>query len=255
MTKYIALSYCLFFSVFCLAQDETDWAIASYKNGSVYIGKKIGEEKGMVQMRIFSGDTITINKYVPHRYYDSDNAHVFSNGKFFRTKNLFWTLNFGANFAGGDGDNARESAHFEFLYGDRLTPRLDVALGAGSEFNQASVAGFQFDTQFLALFAYGRYFLTNHQKRLFVFARAGYGFSTDEPEENGSREHGGGINAKYGLGIQFASRKKSKFQISLGHYFQKTSGQESFLDLIGNEINTEYDILLNRMIISFGWDF
>lgn len=257
MNKIYILILGILLCVSGYSQSESEWLIASYKTGAKYIGEKLSEKDGFVSMRIHTGDTITVNKLLTNEYLDADNSLVFPNGKYFETKGSFWSTNIGFNFSddGGDGDAPRETIHFDIMYGQQINEKISVAGGLGSEFNQARVAGFNFDTQFTSLFAFGRYTLINRKTRLFAFGKAGFGFSTDAAESTTQREHKGGLTGKYGLIWQFASRNSSKFQLSFGHYFQKASGRESFLDLIGNEVNTEYDILINRLVFSFGWDF
>lgn len=249
MRKYILFFCLLQCFVSAIAQTNSDWAIASYKNGSIYLGQKLSERDGLIKLRLPTSDTITVNRFTGATIYDSNNAVVFSDGKFFLTKGYFWSTNFGFSV------NRGETAHLDLLFGQHINPKLDLAIGFGSEFNESRVAGFSFDSQVITLFGYGRYYITSMKPRVFAFAKLGYGFAADESTEGIPREHFGGINAKYGLGVQFASRNKSKFQLTLGHYFQKTSGQESFLDLIGNEIETEFDILIKRLVVTFGWDF
>jgi len=249
MNKIYLLLLSLFFYNNAIAQSDSEWVIAAYKTGAKYIGEKMAEKDGMVSLRIHTGDTITVNKYMTDVYLASHNALVFSDGKYFETKGRFWSTNFGFDLS------ERPTIHSDLMYGEQLNSKIGIALGLGSEFNEASVAGFEFDTQFISLFAYGRYSLFHKKTRLFAFGRAGYGFSTDAAESESQRDHKGGLNMKYGFTLQFASRNSSKFQLSIGHYLQKASGRESFLDLIGNELDTEYDIMINRLMFTIGWDF
>lgn len=256
MTKFYVLFAVSLFCVTGFSQSNAEWVIATYKTGARYIGEKISEKDELVTLRIHTGDTIKINKYLAHEYLDGDNSIVNPNGKYFKTKGRFWSTHFGFNFSdGGDGNGPRETVHWDIMYGEQLNDKYSISVGLGSEFNEARVAGFSFDTQFNSLFAQGRYSILNRQTRLFAFGRVGYGFSNDAARSNTQREHKGGLMAKYGIMWQFASRSSSKFQLSFGHYMQKASGRESFLDLIGNELDTEYDILINRLVFTIGFDF
>lgn len=249
MRKCIVLLFTLQCFVSAIAQTNTDWAIATYRNGSIYLGQKVSEKDGLIRLRLPTEDTITVNRYTGATIYDSNNAVVFSDGKYFLTHGFFWSTNFGFSI------NRGETAHLDLLFGKHVTQKLDIAFGLGSEFNEARAAGFSFDTQVFSLYGYGRYFITSSKPRIFAYGKLGYGFASEETPDGVPREHIGGFNAKYGIGVQFASRNKSKFQLTFGHYFQKVSGQEFFLDFIGNEIETEFDILIQRLVVSFGWDF
>ena len=248
-----------FLSLICFTaaytQKKTELALAKY-HGSVYLGEKIKEELPIVDLLLPTGDTISINKYRAIEYYDNSNAIVFSNGKYFRNVGYFWFLTFGSN-AGGitNSEDDRASSHLGFHYGYRFSPRLSLSGGFAFEFNEASASGFLFDTQYVPLYVYGRYHFFVGRPHLFGFGRVGYGFVSDEQSMERNEEVGGGINTMYGLGIIFASRKKSKFVLSLGHYLQKASGQQSFLDPIGNEIRSSFDLTIQRLILTVGWEF
>jgi len=57
------------------------------------------------------------------------------------------------------------------------------------------------------------------------------------------------------MGITFSSGNENRFFMQLSHYMQGTKGEEFFLDPLGNEVKTNYDILINRLIFKLGWDF
>jgi len=254
--KKIFILILLFFATNTWSQISPELVVAKYKNGIMYVGEKIEEKNDIVRLKINTKDTIRIDKNHLSKYYDSNNAIIFPNGKYFETDGNFWSFSFGFNALGilGTADQ-RVSTHLEIMYGHRLDKNLNIGVGAGFEFNEALVSGFQFDTQFSSLFVHGRYYITNNPKRLFVFSRLGFGFPAEENEEGISSEHSGGFNSLTGIGMHFASRKKSRFQLILGFYTQKTNGKEFFIDNIGNEVETNYDILIKRLMFKFGWEF
>ena len=249
----------LFFAISALnisSQENPDLVLAKFKNGLFYVGDKIGEEDNIISLKINTLDTIHIDKNQISRYYDVNSALIYPNGKYLQTQGSFWDVSFGFNALGiFDSVDQRVSTHLEVIYGKRINENLNLGIGAGFEFNEAKVAGFQFDTQFLSLSAYGRYYLTNSTRRLFLFSRIGIGFPSEENENGINVEHAGGFNSLNGLGIHFASRKRSTFHISLGYYTQKTHGKEFFLDNIGNEIQTNFNIIIKRLMFKFGWEF
>lgn len=242
-----------FFLTSSYCQQNDDWALAKYRNGSIYLGEKVSESDDIVKLRLFPiRDTILIDKRTAQEYYDQSNARVYLDGKYYRNTGYFWLLSLGFNLGESeDTDDENVSSHLNVMYGYRLMPRLNIGVGLGFEFNQSQVGGFTISTQVAPVYAYGRYYFTKERIRFFGYGRLGYGFAAEDQTDDFASEHTGGINAKYGLGIIFPSRSKSKFVIKLGHYFQKTEGQESFLDPIGNEISTTYDLLIQRFVISF----
>jgi len=256
MKKVILILTLCILSTTTYGQINKNLIFAKYKNGLLYVGEKISEEENITSLRINTKDTIHINRHLVARYYDSNTALIYPNGKHLQTKGGFWDLSFGFNALSllGSADQ-RVSTHMEVIYGQRINDNVNIGIGTGFEFNEAKVAGFQFDTEFSSLFLYGRYYLTKSSKRLFLFSRIGAGFPSEENEEGIKVEHTAGFNTLNGLGLHFASRNRSTFQISLGFYTQKTSGREFFLDNIGNEVQTEFDILIKRLMFKFGWEF
>jgi len=256
MNKIVLLILILGISINVMAQNQPELVIAKYKNGIHYVGEKIEEEGNMVTLRINTMDTIHIDRNLLSRYHDSKTALIFPNGKYIQTQGGFWDLTFGFNsLAIFDTLDQRVSSHLAVIYGKRINDRFNIGVGFGFEFNEAKVAGFQFDTQFASVFAYGRYYLNNSSKRLFVFSRIGVGYPSEETENEITAEHSSGINTLSGLGIHWASRNRSTFHINLGFYTQKTHGIEFFLDPIGSEIETKFDILIKRLMFNFGWEF
>ncbi len=246
---------CLFIfasSVFCQKNNRDELALAILHDSSKYIGKKISETDGKIQLQITTGDTITVHRLQTYKFYDNSNGIVYPNGKFFKTTGFFFDFTFGlnANLFGGSG-----SVHTEYLFGKRFTKQLDLAVGFGTEFNQVEIGGFEFDTQFVSLFVQGKYYILNVKPRPFVFGRIGYGGSAEDEQDRIDMGSSGGANFQYGIGLQFAGRKRSRFHLSLGHYYQPATGTEFFLDTIGNEIETSFDIKIQRLILKLGWQF
>ncbi len=254
--RVIVLFFLLFIGYNSQGQDEPNMVFVKYKHGVSYVGEFVESEGDITSIRINTMDTIHINRKHLSRYFDASNAIVFRNGKYIQTKGSYWDLSFGFNALGIlDSVDQRVSTHLEVMYGKRINDNVNIGVGMGFEFNEAKVAGFQFDTQFASFFAYGKYYLNRSPRRLFLFSRIGIGLASEEQQEGVTVEHSSGFNTLTGLGVHFASRKKSTFQIMLGYYTQKTDGTEFFLDNIGNEVQTNFDILIKRLIFKFGWEF
>ncbi len=233
-----------------LAQAEEGYMLAKLYDGSIFYGNKVDEDDDVIKMRLSTRDTIHVDRRLAKHIYDENNAIVFTDGKYFETKGFFWTFSMGTNVL-----TDQVSSHIEFLFAQRISENFALGGGTGFEFNETSAAGFNFDTQFSTFFAYGRYNILDGKRRFFAWGRIGQGFSSEENIEGIRNEQEGGINAMYGVGLHFSSRSKSKFQLMLGQYFQKTSGREFFIDALGNEIQTDYKLLIKRLILKFGWEF
>lgn len=256
MIKRVAAVLCLILIQSVNSSGQAEFVFAKYKNGVTYVGEKIEENETTSRLLLNTGDTIRIDRRQLSRYFDSNSALIHSNGKYMQTQGGFWDLSFGVNLGiFEEEEEARASTHLELIYGWRVDPRLNIGVGMGFEFNEAEVAGFQFDTQFSTFFAHGRYYLTNGSRRIFAFSRIGVGYPAEENEDGNLAEHSSGVNTLTGVGIHWASRRNTTFHLSLGYYTQKTHGREFFLDNLGNEVATNFDILIKRMMLKFTWEF
>lgn len=110
-----------------------------------------------------------------------------------------------------------------------------------------------------SLFLYGRYHLTEQKRRPFVYARIGGAFTDgqleENPEDNTQNRNKGGFQFQAGGGIQFGSRKNSRWILSLGYHLQKASGQQRFIDFAGGEVTVNYDVWIRRLIVGIAVEF
>jgi len=145
------------------------------------------------------------------------------------------------------------AVHLDTYIGWRFNKKLSVTSGLGMEFNESRLAGFRFDTQFFSLYLSGRYNLLNTKYMPFLYGRLGFGFGP--PQEEAIVDHENGRNYQAGLGLTFPSKSDHKYFLAFAWHHQEARGAESFIDPLGNEINTKYDILINRLVIKFGMEF
>lgn len=145
------------------------------------------------------------------------------------------------------------AVHLDTYLGWRFNRKLSLTSGLGFEFNESRIASFRFDTQFLSLYVSGRYNLLNTRYMPYVYGRVGYGFGP--PQEEAIVDHENGQNYQAGLGLTFPSRQNYRYFLAFVWHHQVAKGAESFIDPLGNEINTKYDILINRLLIKFGMEF
>ncbi|MFT7450109.1 MAG: hypothetical protein ACI9VN_000822, partial [Patescibacteria group bacterium] len=192
---------------------------------------------------------LDIAKWRVRRKLSNDNFLFHSGGRYHYTTGLFGGINIG--FSPTD---KTVSEHVSFLLGYRFDKRFSAAIGLGNELTTSTVSGFDIETTFSSYYLYGRYYLTDSRRRPFAYARAGYGSGPDEESESG--RHGGGVQGQLGLGIHFASKRRSRFILSLGYHAQQTTGQQFFLDTFGNELVVDYKkIWVNNFILKFGIEF
>lgn len=241
------------FSSAILAQElvqKTERAMIRLIDGSLYVGEVIKDEYCCMTIVILTGDTLKIERHLIRESRGDDRFILHKKGKYhYKQGDIFYGGSLGL---WGDADESTGSTMMQFLYGKRFSERWSLAAGFGFEFHSLELAGFPIDTQFGSVFAYGRYYITNSTNRIFAYGRLGMGFAGEESEF--ASEHTSGFQTQTGLGIHFASRKTNRFTLSFGWHTQKTSGQESFLDDFGNEIRTDFDVLISTPVLKFGFE-
>jgi hypothetical protein len=229
-------------------------SIVRLYNGSVYIGEIKSDLGQEIEMILADGNRIKVKKFQVKEYLSSEDVRVFDDGKYQISKGTFFQLGLGFNLGNSTSeDDERVSTLLNFNYLYHLNQKWVLGAGIGFEFMEAEVAGFQFDTQFVPLYAYGRYYLLDGKRRLYLYSRLGYGFPAEESEVR--NDHEGGGQFQTGIGLLFPSKGKTRFNISLGYHYQQTNGQESFIDNFGNEVATVFDIQIQRVILAFSMDF
>ncbi len=145
------------------------------------------------------------------------------------------------------------AAHLDTYVGWRFNKKFSVTTGLGFEFNESLVSGFRFDTQFFTMHVGGRYNIFNTKYLPYVYTRLGYGFGP--PQEGTIVDHDDCANYQVGVGMTFPSHKSYRYFAAIAWHQQEARGAESFIDPLGNEINTKYDIVINRLVLKLGMEF
>lgn len=208
-----------------------------------------------ISASICIAQTDSISYFDEAYYIDDPESITYDNGSYHDTYGYHYGFAMGVGVDDFSIDTTKhlEGVHLETYFGWRFNKRLSLSSGIGFEFNESRFAGFRFDTQFLTLHTRVRYNILTTRYMPFVFGRLGYGFGP--PQEESIVDHSNGANYQLGIGLTFPSRKSHKYFIGLAWHHQSAMGAESFIDPLGNEINTKYDILINRIVIKFGMEF
>lgn len=145
------------------------------------------------------------------------------------------------------------AVHLDAYIGWRFNKKFSVFSGLGFEFNESRIANLRFDTQFFSIYTGARYNILNTRYMPFVYGRVGYGLGP--PQEEAIVDHENGHNYQAGIGMTFPSRNNYRYYLIIAWHHQVAKGAESFIDPFGNEINTRYDILINRLMLKVGMEF
>lgn len=219
-------------------------AIVNTYDGSTFIGKIIAEDDMNMTVIVVTQDTININKGFIKRIRRSDkNISIVSGGKFHFTKGPFYSLQWGA----GGSENGDATNQFDFIVGYRFNQKIAAGLGVGSHINSTFFRGIWAENTFVPVYAYGRYYPFDKKVRPFVSGKLGWGFA----DENAfGDDHTGGVMFQPSIGLNFASRKNSRFILSLSQIIQNTKGDSFNQDQFGNPIIANYSLWYNRTILT-----
>lgn len=214
----------------------------------------IGNRCVLVLILIIFNSLICIAQYDDEIYKPAAaEYHHFDNGQLYDVYGYFYTFDMSFNLDDfGEAENGGlAAAHISSDLGWRFNSKFALAGGLGFEFNETELAGFRIDTQFLTTYLKARYYFLSTRYRPYVYGRLGYGFGP--PDENVS-DHGDGINYQIGISMLFPNSNKYKYAVGLYWHQQIASGQESYIDPFGNEINTVYDLIINRLMLKIAID-
>jgi len=223
-------------------------AIVYYFDGSIFIGRIVEEDALQIKLIAVTKDTINISKALTKRILrNAENVLLHQGGKFHYAYGTFFSVSFGG------GISEHESSDLELIIGKRLNTKLSVGVGAAmSSHSVWNFNGLWIDNAFVPVFGYGRYYLRDKKARVFAAASLGYGFASDI---GFGGNHSGGVFFQPAIGVHFASRKRTRFIITLGQTLQHTKGTQFSWDSLGNEIVFDYKYLFNRTMLKIGIEF
>ncbi len=250
----------LCFSIFCSAYSfgqifrknkvtMSKSAIVHYNDGSIFVGRIIREGTLDMDLLLTTNDTIHLDKTFIHRIKRGDeNISLYGGTRFHYTKGVFYSLHLGGNFNTWDA----QTNQFELIAGYRFSKNLAAGIGVGASYNATEAFGTFIDTNSIPLFAYGRYYPIDKRIKPFVAGKLGWAF----PDNNAfGGDHSGGLLFQPEIGVNFASRKRIRFLVSIGQQLQNIKGDNLNFDGFGNPISSKFNIWFNRTVLKVGIDW
>ncbi|MDZ7738039.1 MAG: hypothetical protein U5K32_03015 [Bacteroidales bacterium] len=124
-----------------------------------------------------------------------------------------------SNLAGKSTNEEPNSLSIHLLSAYKFRNGLSVGAGSGAE---------HLEMPLLPVYGYLRYDLNDSRATPYAWLKAGYGFSLEADEAEGTwsgsyRESNGGILLNAGMGIVLFSRKNMGVNMGVGYRFQKVS--------------------------------
>jgi len=232
------------------AQDiEPTRSIIKYKDGSIFSGQILKENRHELVLLIDTGDTLHMEKKnIGTIYYNTNHLVVDIIRAYHPSRRWFYTFRMGGNRTFID------SGQFEVIVNKRWNENFSLGLGAGINNNAVWLPdrdwGLAHD--FVVVFAYARYCKGRKRIRPFLSGKFGYGFLSSWHSND---RHSGGVHAQPGVGVQWAISDKFRLNITASQYLQYTSWQETVFDPIIDEVTIDYSNWLNRTIFSLSLEF
>lgn len=245
MRNSVVLIICILIlglSEMTLAQSTTaKYKTYYYQDGSVFIGRPIGENDQQIELIISTGDTLHINKALLRHQQNKVKVP-----KSFYNKGFFGSFNIAFSSAG----------QFNFMGGYRINEKYSVGIGTGLHYYQLDQNGLFADNSFVPIYAYGRMYLTKSEKiKPFIGLAVGYSLPLTERFNFNQHEFTGGLMFQPEIGLHFAGRRKSSFYISIGQSFQNTSGSFQQTDSFFNPVFIDYKKWHSNTMLKFGIEF
>jgi len=229
---------------------EKTSAIVQYNDGSVFIGQIIYEGALDLKMILTTKDTINLHKVHIKRIRRTDkNIALFNGAKFHYTKGLFYSLQLG----GGGSDNANNVTNqTEVIIGYRFNKKVATGIGFGASYNSTISFGDWLEANSLPVFAYGRYYPFDKKVRPFIAGRLGWAFPNQDAFGG---DHRGGVLIQPEIGVNFASRRRMRFLLSIGQQIQNIRGENLNFDPFFNPVTTKFNLWFNRTVFKIGFEW
>jgi len=226
--------------------NDLEWnseSLIHCRDGSQYIGAKVGMNGSNMLFRLNTTDTINVPVDFIKKFLGPEDVIIFNNGRYHLTSSWFLMLSNGYSF-GWDF-----SGQINALVGWRFNKQFAAGIGTGFESHEGEFGGVYLWDDFHTVYGYGRFYISERKKRLYLDSKLGYGFSVNDW---GPDSHKGGLAVQPGIGLIYPSRKGYRWFISLSNLFQHTSGNTREFDTFSNPITTEYKIWYKQVIFTFG---
>ncbi len=223
-------------------------AIVYYHDGSVFVGDVIGDDGRYLQMVLSTFDTINVEIDAARRVLRAtEDILIRRGGKYHYIKGTFATLQ-----VGGGGNFDSSTSQIDLYVGRRLNKKLSVGMATGFHYYSFSFGGLWEDVQYFPIHLYGRYYLGHRNVRPFGFGSFGHGFAAPTAF---SGDFKGALGGRLGFGVNFSSKKKLRYLLTVSQNFQHAEGDRFNQDLFNNDIRYNYNLWLTRIVFRFGIEF
>tara|TARA_B100000768_G_scaffold168888_1_gene174088 strand:+ start:20220 stop:21035 length:816 start_codon:yes stop_codon:yes gene_type:complete len=241
---------------FSQSEDDSENKSTFYtKDGTSITGRIVYEDFLIIDLVIFTGDTITIKNSDIAEKVELKDHFRYPKRRFHYKEGFHIDGNLGLGFSEGGA-----YAYSDVSLNKRITTKTTAGLGIGSQtlFTSFQVpAGatnlnIRISYRSIPIFAQGKYYVNRRRRSMYIHGRLGYTLGKS-PEFNANVNNNGFL-AAYGIGFTKATkgRMKTFFQITQSHNY--SSGTALNQDING-PVTFDYNIWFNRLGMSFGLEY
>lgn len=254
--KYLSLIFLLsFFLVSNLdAQNDDFLETIQYEDGSYFIGRTIEENSFQILFELESTkDTIRLNPSMIDKWFNTKDFFTFKGGRYHKKNGKFNLIEYSVG-----GNEIDATVQFEYITGKLLKPRLGVGLGLGINFSTINNITWT-PVTFAEIFAYGKYYLNDNRRRLFVDSKLGAAIAL---ESDDWMSYTSGPLLQVGFGVELARSKRLRWSFKISQLMQYTTirindANTNFFDnsFVARDIQILDKRLFNRTMIGIGLHF
>ncbi len=200
------------------------------KDGSVLVGHILEDTDYAIKILLGSGDTLDIGyKYVESIGVKERRKSSFIElaPRFHKEQGILFQLSLNSIYS--DVETGSEVA---LNVAKRFGPRINVGGGVAYTTWANYVNWIYVRSNYIPVYAYGRYYFNDKLVRLFTSAKLGYGLALNNNNFffQGTHDLNGGMFSQASLGIHIANRRKVRVLIALTGNYQRATGRLEGID-------------------------
>lgn len=210
------------------AQSEDDLVYATMQNNQQFVGRIVSRTDDRILLSLDGvNDTLSLSMSMIEIMNSASNKILLKGGRYHKEGTQSYGLGLGMGEANWDPYRLIELITYK-----NIMKRIGLGGGVGIRlYNDGN--GLLSNLNFADLFGYGKLYLTNKRRRLFVDAKVGYAISLNSLDEvRGTSdgediivrtEYSSGFVTQPGIGVEFATKGKLKWAIKINMIYQNTN--------------------------------
>lgn len=209
------------------AQSEDKLVYATMRTSQQFVGRVVSQNDEMIQLSLDGvNDTLSLRRSMIKNIGNAENKLLLKHGRFHKAGGQ----SYGLGFSSGETDDHTFSL-VELIAYKNINQRVGLGGGVGIRYYKDWNWDYH-NLSFGDLFTYGKLYLTNKRRRLFIDTKLGYAIAlqtfdfaergADEEEIIFRSEFSSGFMAQPGIGLEFATKKKLKWAVKINMVYQNT---------------------------------